>query len=879
MLCLKKVYTDELLQLAILLSILRSEHNTDLIQIPAIGIGDGDSWDFGRSLIRRDTSLHPKNPDAMMLRDEELLADLHNLGRYSRMSSLWQDVTAYMGLTSNGALPSTSSSPQSSPLEIDDHLWDTPVHLKDDSLSQEDMDLIEILWKQDVDMGFSIEGWDQNNQTQSSRELLKEDVDPKSALKNETIEQEESKEEESENKDVKVEDQWAGKQYTIDLETGEYILKEEESSNSSVELDDDEPPSSLLPDPGFSLEEALELVGLNDGFEDLLERAEGGEDETKDLLDEAAVSELEAASSDLQEQLDIIADMIQTPTYHPRPYQGRVGYSRGMSMEQRWQDLASLLSLPPEQQYGHHHLHSAHPPPLHLPPGYHPPPAPLDHPTKTAPSAGATPESPHHYAANLAGSNNVGSAVASSMNLMTNSSEPMGGEAPPVTNFKMENPHDMMYYQQTQQQQQNSSSDIPHNSTEGFLSSILNDEDLQLVENIAWNEGMYTMRMLEGASGGANGGADSDSAVSSMGSERVPSLTSDTECEWTETNSDSGHTPADHYPSDYTASAFSKYKWYDYGYGSRNLSGESSSRGVAQKKHHMYGKRVCHEQSPGSLSNASCGATGPLKMDLAGAAAAPLTPHGSPYASPPLELPRTPTAPELKYSCSVEFSRQNLAQHVDAFIGARSTPSQIAAHNHTYHMLPESCGSHQRPLARDKKGRKTEEEQHLTRDERRARALNIPMLVEDIINLPMDEFNERLSKYDLSENQLSLIRDIRRRGKNKVAAQNCRKRKLDQILTLADEVRQMKDRKARLIHERQVLLSDRHRIKSKFAQLYRHIFQSLRDADGNPYSPYEWSLQQTADGSVILVPRGNQTMLEPDMPPGTQRKPQDHRNP
>lgn len=65
-------------------------------------------------------------------------------------------------------------------------------------------------------------------------------------------------------------------------------------------------------------------------------------------------------------------------------------------------------------------------------------------------------------------------------------------------------------------------------------------------------------------------------------------------------------------------------------------------------------------------------------------------------------------------------------------------------------------------------GRKSEEETHLTRDERRARSLNIPIAVEDIINLPMDEFNERLSKYDLSENQLSLIRDIRRRGKNKV---------------------------------------------------------------------------------------------------------------
>lgn len=64
-------------------------------------------------------------------------------------------------------------------------------------------------------------------------------------------------------------------------------------------------------------------------------------------------------------------------------------------------------------------------------------------------------------------------------------------------------------------------------------------------------------------------------------------------------------------------------------------------------------------------------------------------------------------------------------------------------------------------------GRKSEEE-HLNRDEKRARSMNIPMSVNDIINLPMDEFNERLSKYDLSEAQLSLIRDIRRRGKNKV---------------------------------------------------------------------------------------------------------------
>lgn len=133
--------------------------------------------------------------------------------------------------------------------------------------------------------------------------------------------------------------------------------------------------------------------------------------------------------------------------------------------------------------------------------------------------------------------------------------------------------------------------------------------------------------------------------------------------------------------------------------------------------------------------------------------------------------------------------------------------------------------------------------------------MNIPMTVDDIINLPMDEFNERLSKYDLTEPQLSLIRDIRRRGKNKVAAQNCRKRKLDQILTLADEVKRARERKIRLNKEREFLAAEKSRIKDRFAQLYRHVFQSLRDADGQPYSPYEYSLQQSADGSILLVPR------------------------
>ena len=57
-----------------------------------------------------------------------------------------------------------------------------------------------------------------------------------------------------------------------------------------------------------------------------------------------------------------------------------------------------------------------------------------------------------------------------------------------------------------------------------------------------------------------------------------------------------------------------------------------------------------------------------------------------------------------------------------------------------------------------------------SRDERKARDIGIPFSIAEIINLPMDEFNDMLSRHELNEEQLSLCRDIRRRGKNKVGA-------------------------------------------------------------------------------------------------------------
>lgn len=82
------------------------------------------------------------------------------------------------------------------------------------------------------------------------------------------------------------------------------------------------------------------------------------------------------------------------------------------------------------------------------------------------------------------GASNLGSAVATSMNL-TNSSEPIGAESGAA--YKSE-PADMMYYHTP-------TSDSINQTTDGFLSSLLNDEDLHLMD-MAMNDGMYKIFII-----------------------------------------------------------------------------------------------------------------------------------------------------------------------------------------------------------------------------------------------------------------------------------------------------------------------------------------------------------------------------------------------
>eukprot|EP00062_Callorhinchus_milii_P018618 gi/632972306/ref/XP_007902592.1/ PREDICTED: nuclear factor erythroid 2-related factor 1 [Callorhinchus milii] len=192
-------------------------------------------------------------------------------------------------------------------------------------------------------------------------------------------------------------------------------------------------------------------------------------------------------------------------------------------------------------------------------------------------------------------------------------------------------------------------------------------------------------------------------------------------------------------------------------------------------------------------------------------------------------------------------------------------------HNHTYNLPPGALFSNQYQQPGPGKKMHLKEKPashidvHLGRDERRAQTLKIPFTNDKIINLPVDEFNELLSKHHLTEAQLTLIRDIRRRGKNKLAAQNCRKRKLDTIVHLDQEVEHLNRQKTKLLKEKVEFVKSLRQMKQKLQDLYQQVFDSLRDEHGRPYSPTQYALQYANDGSVLVMPRALATQrVRPD---------------
>ncbi|OCT93851.1 transcription regulator protein BACH1 [Xenopus laevis] len=99
----------------------------------------------------------------------------------------------------------------------------------------------------------------------------------------------------------------------------------------------------------------------------------------------------------------------------------------------------------------------------------------------------------------------------------------------------------------------------------------------------------------------------------------------------------------------------------------------------------------------------------------------------------------------------------------------------------------------------------------------------LPFNAQKIISLSRYDFQALVKKHSLSAEQLDCIHDIRRRSKNRIAAQRCRKRKLDCIQNLECEIIKLQKEKKHLLKERDQILTTLGETKQNLTGLCQQV--------------------------------------------------------
>lgn len=114
---------------------------------------------------------------------------------------------------------------------------------------------------------------------------------------------------------------------------------------------------------------------------------------------------------------------------------------------------------------------------------------------------------------------------------------------------------------------------------------------------------------------------------------------------------------------------------------------------------------------------------------------------------------------------------------------------------------------------------------------RKQPAIKLPFTMDEITSMPRSELHDILTREsNLTQEQICAIHEIRRRGKNRIAAQRCRKRKMECIRSLVAEIETLRSEHAQLMNERREAREQAIKLSDKFKAKCEKFFKCDKKA-------------------------------------------------
>lgn len=136
-----------------------------------------------------------------------------------------------------------------------------------------------------------------------------------------------------------------------------------------------------------------------------------------------------------------------------------------------------------------------------------------------------------------------------------------------------------------------------------------------------------------------------------------------------------------------------------------------------------------------------------------------------------------------------------------------------------------------------------------------------PIARDKLVTMAVEEFNAILDEGSLTEIEVAFMKEWRRRGKNKMAAQIARKRKREELYVLEDDMDTLHQKRAQLQQSVDNLKIHIASYKRRSEAGERKIYKHYSTAHGSLVSEKTHTIHVTDDGKTMLIPRMSTQIL------------------